>query len=70
VDTGRNRVMYITYKLMGFEEAEEDTVASDRNVAHGSESVSPDENKGSRCVLEYKGSNDKEYPSYLKIIFK
>ncbi len=54
VDTGRNRVMYITYKLMGFEENE-------------SESLSDDENQS---VLEYRGNGDREYPSYMKLIFK
>jgi FkbH-like protein len=53
-DTGRNRVMYITYKLMGFEEAETDNKPEESN----------------RSVLEYKGGSDREYPSYLKLNFK
>ncbi len=53
-DTGRNRVMYITYKLMGFEET----------------ATGADDEEGSRSVLEYKGETDREYPPYLKIIFK
>lgn len=54
VDTGRNRVMYITYKLMGFEE-------------NDSEILSEDEK---RSVLEFKGTSDREYPPYMKLIFK
>ncbi len=52
VDTGRNRVMYITYKLMGFEEAETDDSSEQDN----------------RSVLEYRGGSDREYPPYLKLI--
>lgn len=54
IDTGRNRVMYITYKLMGFEE------------------TGPDESPGENGMieLEYRGSGEKEYPSYLKFILK
>lgn len=72
VDTGRNRVMYITYKLMGFEEAEEECGQDipEANGIHGDYNQCPDTKESSRCILEYKGSYDKEYPSYLKIIFK
>jgi|GEM_PF-5843982 hypothetical protein len=46
--------MYITYKLMGFEE------------------TGPDESPGENGMieLEYRGSGEKEYPSYLKFILK
>lgn len=54
IDTGRNRVMYITYKLMGFEETDTDD-SSGGNGAIG---------------LEYRGSGEKQYPSYLKFIVK
>lgn len=54
VDTGRNRVMYITYKLMGFEEKETDTFSEDSN----------------HSVLEFKGNSDKKYPPYMKIMFE
>ncbi|HWQ75200.1 MAG TPA: HAD-IIIC family phosphatase [Syntrophomonas sp.] len=56
VSTGRNRVMYITYKLMGFEETE----ASENDNDDGGESKVE--------ILEYRGKADGEYPGYLKVI--
>jgi FkbH-like protein len=55
-DTGRNRVMYITYKLMGFEEKESE------------DSLEADSGERDYSVLEYTGDKDKEYPLYLKVI--
>ena len=55
-DTGRNRVMYITYKLMGFGEKE-----SEGSLEAGS-------GVSNYSVLEYMGDKDKEYPLYLKVI--
>ncbi|MFY9568804.1 MAG: HAD-IIIC family phosphatase [Acetivibrionales bacterium] len=54
IDTGRNRVMYITYKLMGFEEAGTDESSEG----------------GDMIELVYRGSGEKQYPSYLKFIVK
>ena len=55
VSTGRNRVMYITYKLMGFEEAE----TSEENDNDGESTIE---------ILEYHGDADRKYPGYLKVI--
>lgn len=52
VDTGRNRVMYITYKLMGFAEADEEQ---------------EEQEEGSVSILEYRGEALREYPDYLKV---
>lgn len=73
-DTGRNRVMYITYKLMGFEEAETDDSPGENSSREDSSGEGgPGESssrESSRSVLEYTGGSDKEYPTYLKLIFK
>lgn len=56
VSTGRNRVMYITYKLMGFEEAE------------SAENGNDDDSESTIEILEYQGDADRDYPGYLKVI--
>ena len=65
VSTSRNRVMYITYKLMGFEEAEEARApgndSKDNDSAGGEAEVE---------ILEYRGEANREYPGYLHVIVK
>lgn len=51
IHTGRNRVMYVTYKLMGFEEENEDDA----------------ENENAPCKLIYSSKEKKDYPGYLNI---
>ncbi len=75
IDTGRNRVMYITYKLMGFEESEEEHAAGvemsgNYIISSARQDESGDNDRDTdKSILEYKGSPDKEYPPYLKIYF-
>lgn len=56
VSTGRNRVMYITYKMMGFAEVDE-----------GAEEHDDDDDSRAE-ILEYRGESEREYPGYLKVI--
>lgn len=50
--TDRNRVMYITYKFMGFDELESDN---------------EDDEDGAASVLEYDSDSDRDYPPYFEI---
>lgn len=54
IHTGRNRVMYVTYKLMGFEE---ETETDDEDEIE----------TGTPVKLTCKNEEKKEYPSYLTI---
>jgi len=56
VSTDRNRVMYITYKLMGFEGTE------------ASENENADNGELKLEILEYQEKANREYPEYLKVI--
>ena len=44
--------MYITYKLMGFTEADEEL---------------EEQEEGAVSILEYRGETLREYPDYLKV---
>ena len=54
IHTGRNRVMYVTYKLMGFEE----------------ENEADEDEENTECKLIYCNDEKKDYPGYLKIDIK
>ena len=50
--TDRNRVMYITYKFMGFDELESDN---------------GDDEDGAASVLEYDSDSERDFPPYFEI---
>ena len=81
-DTGRNRVMYITYKLMGFEEAEtddssEDSAEEDNRSAPDCKGISEEDNRSApdckgiseednRSAPDYKGISEEDNRSVLE----
>lgn len=56
LQTSRNRVMYITYKFMGFEEVEE--------------SEEEDDGEEEQIMFSYTSDTDRNFPPYLEVIIE